>query len=99
DLGVDLVLVEGDGRDAVLRREERRDLAVGDVPELGERVAEVLSCLALLFLGLPELLKADELFADEQFAEAVRGRHRGRKSCGWGGGESTLAVGAGAHQG
>ncbi len=42
DLGVDLVLVEVDRRDAVLLAEEVRDLVVGDVAELGERVAEVL---------------------------------------------------------
>ena len=45
DLVVDLVLVEVDRRHAVLRRQEVRDLAVGDVPELGERVAEVLPVL------------------------------------------------------
>ena len=41
DLGVDLVLVEVDRGDAVLLREEARDLLVGDVAELGQRVAEV----------------------------------------------------------
>ena len=52
-------------------REEVRDLAVGDVPELGERVAEVLPGLLLLVLRLPELLQADELLPDEELTESA----------------------------
>ncbi len=37
DVGVDLVLVEVDRRDAVLLRQELRDLAVGDEAELLQR--------------------------------------------------------------
>ena len=66
DLLIDLVLVEVDGRDAVLRREEIGDFAVGDVAELGERRAEVLAGAPLLVLRLSQLLQADELFADEK---------------------------------
>ncbi len=75
DLGVDLVLVEVDGRDAVLGGEEVGDLPVRDVPQLGEGEAQVVARLALLLLGLAELLEADELLADEELAEAVLGRH------------------------
>ncbi len=53
--GVDLVLLEVDRRDAVLLGEEAGDLVVADVPELGERVAQVLARLLLLLLRLPQL--------------------------------------------
>jgi hypothetical protein len=42
DVRVDLVLLEVDRRDAVLLREEARDLGVADVAELRERETEVL---------------------------------------------------------
>jgi hypothetical protein len=71
-LGVDLVLVEVDRGDAVLRREEVRHLAVGYVPELGERVAEVVPALALLVLRLPELLQTDQLLANEELTQPGR---------------------------
>ena len=75
DLGVDLVLLEVDRRDAVLLAEEARDLVVGDVAELGERVAEVLPGLLLLVLRVPQLRERDELLADEELAQAVVIRH------------------------
>ncbi len=49
---IDLVLVEVDGRDAVLRRKEIGYFAVGDVAELGERRAEVLAGSPLFVLRL-----------------------------------------------
>ena len=49
------------------------DLLVGDVAQLGERVAEVRALASLLLLGLTELLKADQLFADEQLTDAIAG--------------------------
>jgi hypothetical protein len=52
-LGLDLVLLEVDGGDAVLVREEISDLGVGDVTELRERKAEVLAGALLLLLSLP----------------------------------------------
>jgi hypothetical protein len=52
DLRVDFVLVEVDGRDAVLGREEGGDLGVRDVTKPSKGVAKVLACLPLLFLGL-----------------------------------------------
>ncbi len=75
DLGVDLVLLEIDGRDAILLAEEARDLVVADVAQLRERVAEILSRLLLLFLRMPKLREGDELLEYEQFAEAVVVRH------------------------
>ena len=75
DLGVDLVLLEVDRRDAVLLREEVRDLVVADVAELRERVAEVLARALLLVLRLPELRERDQLLADEELAEPVLVRH------------------------
>ena len=48
---------------------------VGDEAQLGERVAEAGAFSALLFLGLAQLLQADQLLADEQLADAVAG-HR-----------------------
>ena len=70
---IDLVLVEIDRGHAVLRRKEIRDLAVGDVAELRERVAEVLARALLLVLRFPELLQADELLANEELTEAILG--------------------------
>ncbi len=46
-----------------------------DVAELGERVAEVLPGLLLLFLRLPKLRERDELLADEELAQPVVVRH------------------------
>jgi len=54
DLLIDLVLVEVDRRDAVLRGQKAGDLAVGDVPELRERRAQVLARAPLLILRLSE---------------------------------------------
>ncbi len=71
DLGVDLVLVEVDRRDAVLLTEEVGDLVVADVAELRERVAEVLARLLLLVLRLTKLRERDELLADEELAEPI----------------------------
>src|SRR5262249_33586608 len=71
DVAVDFVLVEVDRGHAVLRREEVRDLAVGDVAELGEGGPQVLAGAALLVLSLPELLQADELLANEELAEPI----------------------------
>ncbi len=64
DVRLDLVLIEIDRRQPVLRREEAGDLAVGDEAELGERVAQVLPGFLLLLLCGAQLLQADELFAD-----------------------------------
>ena len=75
DLGVDLVLLEVDRRDAVLLREEVGDLVVADVPELGERVAEVRRPTSAARPGLPELREGDELLADEELAQPVRVCH------------------------
>ena len=75
DLRVDLVLLEIDRRDAVLLRQEVRDLLVADEPEPRERVAEVLARAILLVLSLPELRERDQLLPDEQLAEPVRVRH------------------------
>jgi hypothetical protein len=61
---IDLVLVEVDRRDTVLRGQKVGDLAVGDVSELGERRPQVLTRAPLLVLGLTELLQTDELLAD-----------------------------------
>src|SRR5262249_32773554 len=77
DVGLDLVLVEVDRRQPVLRREEARDLAVRDVSELRERVAEVLAGLFLLFLRRTKLLQADQLFTDEELTESFRGHRAG----------------------
>ena len=63
DLGVDLVLLEVDRRDAVLLREEVRDLVVGDVAELGEREAEVAAGPLLLLLGVREAAQSEMSFS------------------------------------
>jgi hypothetical protein len=65
DFGLDFVLVEIDRRQPVLRGEKIGDLSVGDEPELREGIGKVLPGLFLLVLRAPELLEADELFADE----------------------------------
>ncbi len=57
DVLIDLVLVEVDRGNAILRREEVGDLAVGDVAELRERRAEVLARSLLLVLRLAKLLR------------------------------------------
>jgi hypothetical protein len=68
---VDLVLVQVDGGQPVLGREEARDLAVGDVAELGQRVAEVRARLLLLLLSLAQLLQADQLFPNEELTQSI----------------------------
>src|SRR5207244_2650056 len=50
-------------------------LGVRDVSELRERVAQVAARLLLLFLRSTKLGEADQLFADQELAEAVV-RHR-----------------------
>jgi hypothetical protein len=50
DLDLELHRVQVHRRDAVLLREKVRDLAVRDVPELGQGIPEVLTALALLVL-------------------------------------------------
>ncbi len=70
-VGIDLVLFEVDGGDAVLLAEKAGDLVVADVPELRERVAEVVARLLLLVLRVPKLRKGDELLADEELSQPV----------------------------
>src|SRR6185295_4066476 len=80
DLFLDVVVLQLDCRQAVLRAQKIGDLSIGDVAELRERVAEVAPALGLIRLSLFELLQADELFANEEFTEAVGRRIRHARS-------------------
>jgi hypothetical protein len=76
DVFLDVIVLEVDRRQPILRAQKIGDLSVRDVAELGQRVAEVATALGLIRLGLFKLLETDELFSYEQLTEAVRRRIR-----------------------
>src|ERR1051325_3333160 len=69
DRRIDLELGERDRRDAVLLREERRDLLVLDVAELDQVVTEFSPVLALVVQRFLELLGCDALLLEEQLTD------------------------------
>ncbi len=68
DRGVDLELIDGDRRHAVLLRQQRRNLVVFDEVELDEIRPELAPILALIVQRFLELLRSDALLFEKQFA-------------------------------
>jgi hypothetical protein len=69
DRVLDVERLQVDRRNPVLAREHGRDHVVGDQPHLDEVEAETPPVLALEFERFAELLRGQEIFADEDFAE------------------------------
>src|SRR5205085_3173749 len=69
-LRVDVDVVQRDGRDAVLPREEPDELLFGDEAEASEDGAEFLGLALLLGERLLELRVADQPFGDQQIPKA-----------------------------
>ncbi len=70
DLGVDVEVLQVDGGHAVLLGEEAGEVALGDGALLHQQGADARAGLALLLLGLLELLQRDEVLANEELTEA-----------------------------
>ena len=66
---VDVEEFEIDGRDSVLAGKDGRNRVVGHEAELYEVKAQPPAMLPLIIEGLTEMLGADQILADENFAE------------------------------
>src|SRR5262249_53000160 len=67
---IDLELVEVDGGNAVLLAQQRRDFLVLGEPELDQNQAELAPVGLLIGQHFLELLRADALLFEKQFADA-----------------------------
>ena len=68
DGGVDFVILQIDGGNAVLAGKHTRNLIVADEAELHQARPQPASARLLMFQGLPELVGRDQVFLDQYFA-------------------------------